>query len=127
MVTAVDESEVFTDDELVANPILVHIVAKETASGAACLALTTLQAIPRGRTRRLRPCIPVRDARPARRRPCVHRWTRYRSPPAAGTRPHSARGRQPRRFSSRLVEDLRRELIDLESLETRLVRDKARS
>lgn len=45
MVTAVDESEVFTDDELVANPILVHIAGHETASGAACLALTTLQAI----------------------------------------------------------------------------------
>ena len=54
MVTAVDESEVFTDDELVANPILVHIAGHETASGAACLALTTLEAISRGRTRRLR-------------------------------------------------------------------------
>lgn len=126
MVTAVDESEVFTDDELVANPILVHIAGHETASGAACLALTTLQAISR------------KNSSPAPLHPCSRRslgaaaamCTSMDTLPIPTCSRYSAafRERTPTpSISSRLVEDLRRELIDLESLETRLVRDKARS
>jgi cytochrome P450 len=46
MVTAVDENEVLTDDELVANPILQYIAGHETATHAADLGLTALHRHP---------------------------------------------------------------------------------
>lgn len=46
MVTAVDESEVLTDDELVANAILLYIAGHETSAGAGGLALLALHRHP---------------------------------------------------------------------------------
>lgn len=88
-------SEVFTDDELVANPILVHIAGHETASGAACLALTTLQAIPEGEE--LVACALASPFETLARRGGGHVYIdgHVTDPQRAGTRPHSARDANP--------------------------------